>query len=86
MSLRALVEDYRAARSPDALHALGTVLVERVVPVADAPTDPLAVLLLVEDRSPAQPGTWQEVRACRDLGLLSPDEYDYLSALYDATH
>lgn len=84
MSLRALVEDYRVAPSAADLQALGAELLGRAHPVSGLPTDPVDLWLAVESREPVEVGTWQEVRVCRDEGLLTPEEYEYLSALYDA--
>lgn len=84
MSLRTLVEDYRSAPSADDLQELGAQLLEQVRPVASASADPVDLLLAVESAPWPQLGTWQEVRACCDEGLLTAEEYAYLSALFDA--
>lgn len=62
------------------LRQLAVGLAEVLRPPAALPDDPVALEAAAEDTSYEQAGTWQEVRAARDYGRLTPAEYDYLSA------
>ena len=65
------------------LQALAVALAAQLAPVPERPTDPVALWDLIETTDAAAAGTWQEVRAARDYGRLTPAEYDYLSAAVD---
>lgn len=71
-------------RTAEGLQALAVALAQTVVDTPPLPADPVALWSEVEDRGAELPGTWQEVRAARDFGDLSPAEYDYLAAAVEA--
>jgi hypothetical protein len=64
----------------ESLQALAVALVGVLDDTPTLPTDPVAVYEQVENQSAERQGTWQEVRAARDYGDLTPAEYDYLAA------
>lgn len=70
--------------SRESLQALAVALAAQLVPVPDRPTDPTVLLDLIESTEQDTAGTWQEVRAARDYGRLTPAEYDYLHAAVEA--
>lgn len=80
MTVGQLLTAYAAARDRDGLRQLGADLAAALRPPRPLPTDPVALEAAAEDTSYAEAGTWQEVRAARDYGRLTPAEYDYLSA------
>jgi hypothetical protein len=62
------------------LQALAVALAAEVKPPAPLPDTPVELEAQVEVRGWQQAGTWQEVRAARDFGDITPAEYDYLAA------
>ncbi len=81
----ALITAYeRTPRRAPHLRALGLALAPELKDPFETPTDPVAALEAVDVRGYDQPGTWQQVRAARDFGRLTPAEYDYLAAAVEA--
>ncbi len=66
------------------LTALAAALAGSVRDTPDLPDEPADLYGVVEDRGAELAGTWQEVRAARDYGDLTPAEYDYLAAAVEA--
>jgi len=66
------------------LRALAVALAATVEDVDPLPLDPVEHEDAVDTRGAEQAGTWQEVRAARDYGDLTPSEYEYLLAAVDA--
>lgn len=66
------------------LQALGVALAGTVKPVDALSDTPEGVWEKAEVTGWEQPGTWQEVRAAADYGVLTPAEYDYLAAAVEA--
>lgn len=82
-AVRSLIAAHRPG-DRGSLEALAVALAATVKPVPDLPADPLAVEMLVDTLDPVPADTWAEVRAARDYGDLTPQEYDYLSAAVEA--
>jgi hypothetical protein len=79
----AAVRSLLAARTPGdqrSLQALAVALAATVRDTPPLPADPVALYDEVETRGSEEVGTWQEVRAARDFGDITPAEYDYLAA------
>lgn len=70
----------RPRSGPDDLRRLAVDLAETLDAPDPLPEDPEDLLDAVETLGFDQPGTWQEVRAARDEGLLTEPEYAYLQA------
>ena len=66
------------------LQALGVALSEALTAPTAMPVTPVEVEAEAGMRGWDEPGTWQEVRAARDFGDLTPAEYDYLQAAVEA--
>ena len=66
------------------LRALGQALAEHVADTPPLPDEAVDLYEVMEDRGAEGTGTWQEVRAARDYGLITPAEYDYLAAAVEA--
>lgn len=74
----------RIPGEPRSLHALAVALAGVLTDTPPPGSDPLAVLEAGDTSNYELSGTWQEVRAARDFGELSPVEYDYLAATVEA--
>ena len=83
MAVIDLLREHRGG-DPVALQQLAEQLAAVVDDVEAQPDDPVKALELAEDQSYAAPGTWQQVRAARDYGILTFAEYDFLSAAVEA--
>lgn len=70
--------------SADSLRSLAIALAAVVEDPPALPVDPVELYDAVESGGAPVAGTWQEVRAARDDGALTPAEYDYLAAAVDA--
>lgn len=66
------------------LRALAVALAATVHDTPEPGSDPVEAWAGVEDRGGEQAGTWQEVRAARDHGDLTAEEYSYLVEAVDA--
>lgn len=65
------------------LNALAVALAASIHDPAPLPVDPVEHRIAAEERGTV-PGTWEEVRAARDYGDITPAEYDYLAASVEA--
>jgi hypothetical protein len=74
----------RTPGDPRSLQALAVALAATVHDTPEPSTDPTDLYWTVEDDDAEAPGTWQQVRAARDYGDLSPAEYEYLAAAVGA--
>lgn len=82
-SVTALLAAHRTG-DKRSLVALASALAGTVHDTPALPDDAVDLYDVVEDRGAELDGTWQQVRAARDYGQLTPAEYDYLAAAVGA--
>ena len=82
-AVRSLIAAHRHGDA-GSLKALAVALAAELRDTPETPVDPVELYERVETNNHETAGTWQEVRAARDFGDLTPAEYDYLAAAVEA--
>lgn len=83
VAVRSLIAAHKAG-DVGSLRALAVALAGTLHDTPEPSTDPVTLVDQVETQGYDEPDTWQEVRAARDFGDLTPAEYDYLAAAVEA--